>query len=415
MPWQLPGATSDGRPAVKQRLLLHIGGQKTGTTTLQVFLTKNAALLMARHRILYPTSGPLFLDIGHFPCVSAFIAPENCEFVPPRHRLSADQVVDSLHRVARDRPELIVLSAEHFSSRLKRPDILRLADALSAFDTTILYYARRQDDLAVSSFSTSLCAGTRGWFDPRRVSPDSRYYNHLSLADDWAAGFGAARIRVRAFDSLARGIEGDFIEVIDAEPAGLAPVPRRKRKLSLEEATLLHRLNQHLTSWTDVAGTAEVDRFYTAQRSRERIVDKIAHEIDKKTSLNAILTPAERGAIMAGFADSNRQLAERYGAEIPRRVEDVAAAASETPVDETEPLARLLIRTTDRLIELEQQVEKLSARTLRGRLHAARSAAARCVHAVWPELPPVGATLRRAATSLQPRPRRPISRNLVRR
>lgn len=409
-------ATDGGPPAGKQRLLLHIGGQKTGTTTLQAFLTKNAGLLMARYGVLYPTAPPLFLDIGHFPCVTAFIAAEDCDFVPPRYRLSADQVVSALGGARAQRPQLIVLSAEHFSSRLKRPDILRLAEALADYDTSIVYYARRQDDLAVSSFSTSLCAGSRGWFDPSRVTPDSRYYNHLRLADDWAAGFDAANVRVRSFDGLARGVEGDFLTLIGADPAGFAPVPRRKRKLTLEEATLLHRLNQHLTSWGDVAGTPDVERFYTAQRSRERIIDRIAHEIEGKTSLNAILTPDQRAAIMAAFADSNRQLADRYGVEIPQHVGDGSAAASGSSVDEAEPLARLLIRTTDRLIELERQAERSSARTLRGRLRAARSAVARGAHAAWPAaLSPLGAALRRAAASFQPRPRRPISRNLVRR
>lgn len=410
-----PKATDGGPPAGRQRLLLHIGGQKTGTTTLQAFLTKNADLLMARYGILYPTAPPLFMDIGHFPCVTAFIAPENCEFVPPRYRLSASDVVAALGRARARRPRLIVISAEHFSSRLKRPDILRLAQALAEYDTSILYYARRQDDLAVSSFSTSLCAGSRGWFDPSRVKPDSRYYNHLSLADDWAAGFGAANIQVRSFDSLAHGVEDDFLSLIGADPAGFAPVPPRKRKLTLEEATLLHRLNQHLTSWGDVAATPDIERFYTAQRSRERIVDRITHEIDGSTSLNAILTPEQRTAIMAAFADSNRQLANKYGVEIPQRVEGGKTAARGISLDEAEPLARLLIRTTDRLIELEQQVERLSAQTLRGRMRAARSAMARGAHAVGPALSPLGAVLRRAAAPFQPRPRRPMSRNLVRR
>jgi hypothetical protein len=393
------------------RILLHVGGEKTGTTSLQAFLTRNARTLLRRHGILYPTSGPLFLDNGHFPCVSAFIPPEQCEFVPPAHRLSPRDLAGALSALTHGSgARLIVLSAEHFSSRMQRPDIARLAAVLAPFDTEILLYARRQDELAISAFSTALLSGGRHWFDPAKVSPGARYFNYLAVADDWASEFGMNAVRVRAYNALTDGIESDFLDAVGVPPAsGFDAVSRRKRKLTLAEAIVLHRVNQQLTAWGDVVQGGDVDGYYRSQRMRERVVDLVGHEASHGSSLMALLPPETRAGIMRRFADSNAELARRYGAVIPDDAQQSPSPAMAPTMDEEiELLTRTLIRGGSEIVALEGRVSALARRTTRSRLHAAASAVTGQV-----------TRLRQRATdaiaALQARPRRPMSRNLARR
>lgn len=361
-------------------LLLHIGGEKTGTTSLQAFLAKNSRLLMERYGILYPVSGPLSLNDGHFPVVSAFLEPEKCAFVPPAKRLTPAAVSEALTDLCRKRqPRLVVLSAEHFSSRLEKPSIRSLAQAIPLPRTRIMFYVRRQSDLAVSSFSSALRSGVRWWLTADRVAPGNRFFNHLAVADDWADIFGPANVELRAFDRLRAGIEQDFLSAIGVDPTSdFQPVKPRKEKISLEEARLLHALNRHIPNWLDAVSNNEPESFYKAQRLRERVLLLSGQELTQRTALDVLLPPAVRDSIRSRFADVNRELAERYGVEIPDgNVRPNETAADIAPDDQVDLFARVLARCGYDVLDLEQRVAALEARTLKGRARAAKAAAKR--------------------------------------
>lgn len=361
-------------------LLLHIGGEKTGTTSLQAFLSKNSRLLMDRYGILYPVSGPLSLNDGHFPVVSAFLEPEKCAFVPPAKRLAPADVSEALADLCRGKkPRLVVLSAEHFSSRLEKPSIRSLASAIPLPRTRILFYVRRQSDLAVSSFSSALRSGVRWWLTADRVSPDNRFFNHLAVADDWADVFGRANIELRAFDKLRGGVEQDFLSAVGVDPAtGFQPVKPRKEKISLEEARLLHALNRHIPNWVDAVANDDPESFYKAQRLRERVLLMTGRELTDRTGLDVLLPRAVRDSIGLRFAGINRELAERYGVEIPDgAVRPDETAADIAADDQVDLFARVLARFGYDVLDLEQRIAALEARTFRGRARAAKAAVKR--------------------------------------
>jgi hypothetical protein len=360
------------------RLLLHIGGEKTGTTTLQAFLTKNSRLLLKKYGILYPASGPLFFEDGHFPVVSAFLEPERSGFLPSSRRLEPGAVRDALAELFRSkRPELIILSAEHFSSRLETSAIGALARTLSPFALRILFYVRRQDDLAVSAFSSTLHSGGRRWLDGNRISPEMRYYNHLTVADDWSEAFGRSNVIVRSYDAARGGIERDFLAVIGIEDASdFESVAARNRTVSLQEAVLLHLINRYLPSWEQsVAAKQEAEGLRT-RRLRERLRPFAADQAAERVPLGRALGAEARMALMSAFDEPNRQLADRYGVRIPDEVA-LPIASTQATLDTAEQLdlmTRALARAGREIVDLEDCISKLQARTLRGRARAARAA-----------------------------------------
>jgi hypothetical protein len=72
------------------RLVLHIGGEKTGTTALQDFLFRNSRAIHANEGILYPAAGPLCFNAAHFPVLTAFLPAGSLEFVPADKNLTPD-------------------------------------------------------------------------------------------------------------------------------------------------------------------------------------------------------------------------------------------------------------------------------------------------------------------------------------
>ena len=355
------------------QLLLHIGGEKTGTTTLQAFLRRNADLLMRRHGVLYPLSGPLNLDNGHFPVATAFVDPAHREFVPPRYWLRPADVSAALSDLVRTQaPKLILLSAEHFSSRLLRPGIERLAEAIGPISTKVLFYVRRQDELALSAQSTGLRCGSRNWLDLAKISPEVRYFNYLTVADDWAAVFGRENLELRSFDDVARGIEADFLSAIGVGGREtLAVVERRNQRISLQEAAVLHSLNRYLPDRDETVGTGRFDDYHKAHLLRERVLGIARQELAARTPLASLLTPDLRRSIMSAFAESNRELAAKYGVEIPDDIPPPAAIPN-AELDRADLLACVLARTGREILTLDEQLAALRARTLKGRLRTAK-------------------------------------------
>ena len=70
------------------KIVLHIGAEKTGTSSLQATLAKNAAALLAEAGLLYPRNPPLAAGNAHFGIAAAFLDADRSEFFVPGGRRS---------------------------------------------------------------------------------------------------------------------------------------------------------------------------------------------------------------------------------------------------------------------------------------------------------------------------------------
>jgi hypothetical protein len=242
-----------------RRAILHIGTEKTGSTSIQQFLARNRDWL-ATHGFHYakapgsPNHTRLFSYAVSSPAL-AFNLRTAEEHEALRTRLEADLATE----VEANPGKVFLFSNEHCHSRLYAPEEVERLRALLArhFDRVdVLVYLRRQDELAVSLYSTLLKAGTSGReLLVRRPVPSlpvgspeqTLYYDYEALLARWGAAFGAERLIVRRFpqDLVARSIIDDVCHV-----AGL-PTPehrpeRANESLRPEFQEYLRLINPHL-------------------------------------------------------------------------------------------------------------------------------------------------------------------------
>ena len=252
-------------------LILHIGTEKTGTTSIQEFLNKNINQLK-RNAIYIPQVPMVGAGPGNHRWVSLFAnnAKFSDDFVLQLQFKSDEdrkkridkkkrKFISECHDAA-SAYDTIILSSEHFQSRLRTvEEIQRLRDLLEkiADKIVIVIYIRDPLKTAVSLLSTSIKVGNTNRGLP---SPSERYLenicNHDQTIKRWKKCFPSAEFLVRRFERkfLAKGdVVIDFCsQVIDnfceeeyefAKPAN--------ETLTLTGMALLRKLNVQFPCFVD--------------------------------------------------------------------------------------------------------------------------------------------------------------------
>ena len=182
---------------------LHIGLEKTGTSSLQLFLADNAALLRQDGTIVsnLPRRSGVSLIAG---CLAD---PERQEDIhkffkiSPTNQMAARALVQR-HLASELSAGLTVLvSSEHLSSRVVSPrEIQMLADLLEpiASELRVVLYLRRQEVLIPSTYSTSVLAGGVHAFSLGAALKERHRYDYAALLDRWCLVF-PERLSVHVF------------------------------------------------------------------------------------------------------------------------------------------------------------------------------------------------------------------------
>ncbi|TMV09054.1 hypothetical protein FGK63_08010 [Ruegeria sediminis] len=240
--------------ATNKTIFLHIGCEKTGSTSLQEFLCDNAEAL-ERQGFHYPRDGklPYVEGSGHFPVAGALLPEASVrEFVSKEkdqlRGLALDQLVEDL----RVRPDNVILSCEHFSSRVRRSDELSMLKDLmlgTGKDVRIVCYIRDPISLARAAYSTGIRVERRSPLDIREINPEIFYFNALEILRLWADVFGKNNLIVKEYNTelLANGdICEDFCQSIGIDTQGFAASSRKNASLASNHLEILRRVNTHL-------------------------------------------------------------------------------------------------------------------------------------------------------------------------
>lgn len=285
------------------KCILHIGTEKTGTTTLQRFLAHNRSALRQTGCVFPSTLGSLsnrFL---------ATYAMEDDRSDDGRKRLAIATAAD-LQRHRQDVEDalqeeathgdgsVLLLSSEHCHSRLVHESEVRRLHSLLARvcnDLSVIVYLRPQHELAISLYSTALRVGYSGRSVLPRATARMPYYNYDRLLDRWATVFGEADVVPRIFcrKELSQGdICADFLELCGLDGRSLVHAPDTNRALSGEAQAFLERMNALLPA---------------AQRSTLlRMLETTG------TAPGATPSRAEAEQFMAIFAESNEAVRKRW-------------------------------------------------------------------------------------------------------
>lgn len=221
-----------------RKLYLHIGTEKTGTTTIQEFLYINKkALLKNGYHVLRSAGKRNHRDV-----------PSYCMSDEHYDDFFLDKGINDLEKknVFRDkfyksfRKEIlslgndvhsVIISSEHFHSRLKTvAEIFTLKELVSELfsEVEIICYLREQSSLALSLYSTGIKSGVNVEFNRflANCNPDNYYYNYSKILDCWSEVFSISSLNIRVFDKatfynhdllddFCFAIDKDLIEVVD--------------------------------------------------------------------------------------------------------------------------------------------------------------------------------------------------------
>lgn len=243
---------------VKPKLVLHIGTEKTGTTTIQHFLRLNRSVL-SRCSILVPG----FLGhANHFAFPFLAYNPDRGDDVVFRvapglsgeglaHR--REELLEKLaKKVARSGSRCWIVSSEHLSSRLMSDgEILRLREIIDEHFSAVKVIVYLRDPLSayISSWSTALkCGSVELSLSGPGVGYADRLADHRSLLQRWSRVFDRSEIDVRLYDRrrlLNGSIIDDFCESAGIGCMADCVIPE-SRNVSLSWAAMqcLARFNQ---------------------------------------------------------------------------------------------------------------------------------------------------------------------------
>ncbi|PZX17133.1 tetratricopeptide repeat protein [Palleronia aestuarii] len=221
-----------------RRCILQIGTEKTGTTSLQMFLSRNRDRLGARG-IRYPRFPGQFNHTG----LPAY-AMDDDRRDPIRDAFgvhSAEAVAGFRRRIERqaeaelDGQGITIFCSEHCHSRLKtREEVQRLADLLMPhFDRIdVSIYLRRQDEVAVSLHSTRLKGGETDKNILPETDAGNPYFNYDRSLSLWEDVFGRPHVRVRLFER-SELVDGDVVsDFLSAWGLGPLDAYRAVKKLN---------------------------------------------------------------------------------------------------------------------------------------------------------------------------------------
>jgi len=298
---------------------IHIGCEKTGTTSIQAFLDANAGTIRA--------AGWALPESGWFPNTTrlALSCMERGKSDPDTARLDRqDRKRGGGHwredvwtavgeELASDATpaRCIVVSSEYFQAKLESEEEIALLkrrfEDVGASGFRIVVYLRRQVEYAISRYSTALRAGySRRDILPEQLGDGNALFNYDTLLERWSAAFGAGAVDVRLYDHarLENGnVIDDFVRAIElpVDPASVLRPPRQNTGLPIAAQLAIRALNEALE-------TKGVPRDESVKLRR----DVIARLLERTEG--GSLSPSRRQAIefQSRFDASNGRVARKW-------------------------------------------------------------------------------------------------------
>lgn len=286
------------------RFIIHIGTEKTGTTTLQHLLAQNRELL-EYNGVYYLTTPQRIESRGMVAAAlgnqqhDEFLSASGVDTAEKRQtfREATWQEVHATLSALPTSIHTVVVSSEHFHSRLrhqKQVAWIRELFAEYASEFRIFCYLRQQAELVESFYSTALKNGSTRKLDElaeKLCKNTNHYYNHRMLLSLWAKTFGDDCLTPRIFDKSTL-VGGDVVKDF-LSTAGIDVALKRSRRQRDHYNESLSPLGQHLLRGLNVS-QAEVNDEDTKERYDGFRED--GHDEEKRKEIRSALIQAFMGS-----------------------------------------------------------------------------------------------------------------------
>lgn len=302
---------------MRRKLIIHIGTEKTGTTSIQNFLYSNESILASSgfgllHCAGEPNNNFYFQYAGARRELSNAIA-RRIQFEDSagdwrsvfanRFKTEVAALPNHIHTV--------VISSEHLHSHLLTVEkIKNLAELfLESFDEfLVVAYLRRQDRFVVSRHSTAVKAGSHHQFsfpvDGRAGYKICDYHASLTM---WATVFGVNSIRPRIFDRKKfrdGDLLADFSSVCGFYPL-LQTMSRPTQLNTSLSASALHAMHEVNVAFKSVENLSDL----MSRQLRMSLLEEISSTYEGQPWLP--LRSEARG-FFNSFSQSNADLAQQW-------------------------------------------------------------------------------------------------------
>jgi hypothetical protein len=289
---------------------LHIGTEKTGTTTIQHFLAANRANLQ-QQGVIYPRApgNQNHTALSAYALRGTKIATKNrkagASTEQKLHQVNGGIVAALDEELSGISASKIIFSNEHLSSRVLKKSGIHTIKALCdrfAERTRVIAYIRNQVDFLVSSYGTVVKAGGYRKFpyplSPRRI----KMMDYNVLLSTWRNVFGKDNLVVRRFESLDfvdGDLIADFASLIPFQHADLPPATVKNLALSAKGLGFLREFNKRVHPHIDDAENPErgpILRLLRTYAPGPKLA--VSHQMAKE--------------ITEFFADSNKEVSSKY-------------------------------------------------------------------------------------------------------
>ncbi|WGL17291.1 hypothetical protein PVT68_03075 [Microbulbifer bruguierae] len=214
------------------KLLLHIGTEKTATTTIQGALFENRELLRDNgFHFLQCAGSRNNIKIPYY-CVNDdkyddYLRNQGILNINDKEKFKIrfkKKLNHEIERIPRN-ISTVIISSEHFHSRTNTAEeIQKVRNLLSEYfsEIRIICYLREQSSTCESLFSTAIkCGETKSLQEIiEDCTPANIYYNYYNMLSNWSNAFGLDNLSVRIFDRsslINENIVDDFFHQIDFE------------------------------------------------------------------------------------------------------------------------------------------------------------------------------------------------------
>jgi len=294
------------------KIYLHIGTEKTGTTSIQSFLADNRDELH-KHKIMY---SKVLGDPNNIRLSIALQDTDKIDDSRIHAKITTKEKIlnfkeelrsDLSEEIQKEKPEILIISSEHLSSRMNREkEIKRLKYFLNQFsdDITVIVYLRRQDKFFESLYSTAIKKGNVIDFsfpDKGREGQNFHYNRMLKL---WENVFGFENIKVNIFEKsrlFQKDVISDFIHTLNL------PIKYEKGKEKRENLSFGRKKLAFLKEFNNFIPEIINHRVNPSRGNIEKLLENIDIE-DELIKMSNI----EKSKFLEIFASGNQEISNRY-------------------------------------------------------------------------------------------------------
>lgn len=285
---------------MRQRLILHIGTHKTGSTTIQNYFYLNR-LWLRPMGVHYPRPllGPMFYVNNHRDLrdTARLEGKPKSAVIHPQLGPHAARLAHYVNAIKEARAPIAILSCEGWSSVLNRY-AQRLAALQNRFDVKVIAFMRRPDHWAEAFYRQRVAnishRETASFHEFVAQAPMQTYlFDRAQLFGWWADAFGTQNITVIPFEPAVRGFDliGRFCDA-----AGISDGVKRRLLFRRSRANpTLSRSNAEALRRINLAGG-------TPQRPRTTV----------QSGEPSYFSGAERAELLARAAPDLQRITELY-------------------------------------------------------------------------------------------------------